>query len=142
MSANRHSGWMRHIAALTLAVWLMGQFVCLQHCALANGVSAKAASARACCHKTSAPGDSKSSPSHTSPSVGCLSLKMLLSTPDAAISAPDQFDVLAVLLFVQTSVPDFKVASSDRQSRPPDCVITHEVSLGNAAHTLAPPFFS
>jgi hypothetical protein len=140
MRANKNRVFIRRIAAVTLALWFVAQFVCFQHCTTAAQSSSKAILAKTCCHAQNH-GDSKSS--HTTPSIGCLSLKMMLPGADAAISIPfDQFQSLAVVLFMRPAAPALKISANDRQARQPDCVIAHEVSLGSAAHTHAPPFLS
>lgn len=133
---QKYSPAFRLTAAVAMFVWLLGQTLCLQHCArlvFANG-------GQECCAKKSE-GQSKA------PAGGgkmlCGSLKMAkLETktllPDVAALPLPPFVPVAFLVLPDTS-PDLSLPVTFRTLPRVDFVFLPEVSLGAALRSLAPP---
>jgi hypothetical protein len=134
MNATPKTKLLRGLAAATLFVWLIAQIICTIHCASGKVSLASVSAAKGCCHKSDA--------SHEESSPQCPSLKLLAAkqtvTPDVA--APEQLHIIATFLLAEiSSLLSFETPSIDRPTWRPERVIAHELSLGSAARSHAPP---
>jgi hypothetical protein len=127
----------RGISAAMVVVWLLAQALCAVHCASSKVSLAGASAAKTCCKK------SNDSQSADQPALTCLAVKAIAPASQAAADLPDQFQVATLILFAEIlSSLHVETPSIDRPAARPDRVIAHEVSLGSAARSHAPPFFA
>jgi hypothetical protein len=134
MNATPKTKLLRGLAAATLFVWLIAQFVCTIHCTSGKVSLASVSAAKGCCHKSDA--------SHKDSSKACPSLKLLAAKQTATqdLAAPEQLHIVATFLLAEiSSLLSFEKPSLDHPTWRPERVIAHELSLGSDARSHAPP---
>jgi hypothetical protein len=132
MNATPKTKLLRGLAAATLCVWLIAQFVCTIHCSSGKVSMTSVSAAKGCCKKDASHNDS----SNTCPSLKLLAAKQTV-TQDVA--APEQLHTVALLLLAEIFLLPRETPSVDRPTWRPERVIAHELSLGADARSHAPP---
>ena len=133
---QKHSYGFRLAAVVAVFFWLLGQTLCLQHCAR----QAFAKGTHACCARKAAQPDKAPAGGGT---MLCGSLKLAkletkTSLSEVATLPPPSFN--PVVLFVLPEAAIELGGPFSRRARPRvDWVFLPEVSLGAALRSLAPP---
>jgi len=136
----------RHLAAVTLVVFVVAQVLCFIHCHSGGGHGSDAE--KPSCHGTAAQShhdeDGSSSPKPL-PTGSCSTLKNLFaSNGTLTLVVPDSpslyvLNPFALALDTTAIEPS---ASISRHAGPREWSLTPEVYLGPAIHSLAPPLLS
>jgi hypothetical protein len=139
---QRISPALRTFASLTLAFWFTAQILCLVHCSFgAGGHETSVSSKTPSCHACKAPKNGIPSTAPTT-STTCLTLKSALIGSDLPALTPPNH-----LLYILASIAlgadaNVQTQIADRQLWRAEPIDTHEVSLGSAHLSLAPPLFA
>ena len=133
MNATLKTKLLRALAAATLFVWLLAQFLCTIHCTSGKVSMASVSASKGCCKKDA---------SHQDSSNTCPSLKLLAAQQSVAqdVAAPEQLHISATALLAEiSSLLSSETPSFDRPTWRPERVIAHELSLGSDARSHSPP---
>ena len=132
MNATPKTKLLRGLAAATLFVWLIAQFVCTIHCSSGQFSMTSVSAAKGCCKK-----DASHKDSNTCPSLKLLAAKQSV-TQD--VPAPEQLHTVVLFLLAEiSSLLSVETPSVDCPTWRPERVIAHELSLGADARSHAPP---
>ena len=133
---QKYSPAFRLTALVAMFVWLLGQTLCLQHCA--NLTFAKGG--QECCAKNSE-GQSKSPGGGGKMLCGSLKMAKLETKTLLTEAAPLPFPTFAPVAFLvlPDTSPDLGLPVTFRTLARVDFVFLPEVSLGAALRSLAPP---
>jgi hypothetical protein len=133
--------FLRGLAAATLAVFILSQFVCALHCAFGMHRQSAFSLAQSCCHKKSDPAPLGANPIAKS---SCVVFKSMFPATAAKVEPPAApLAVITILVPLErTAEPALQISSELREISHPDCIIAHEVSLGSDARSHAPPLLA
>ena len=138
---------LRSLGALTLAVFVVAQWMCFVHCHSGDG-HGDANAEKPSCHSTAATQshhDKDGSSPKPSPMGSCATLQNLLASNGALTLAVPEFAPLYSLTSFALALDATAIeptALISRQPRPREWALTPEVYLGPAIHSLAPPLLS
>jgi len=136
----------RHLAAVTLVVFVVAQVLCFVHCHSGGGHGGDAE--KPSCHGTAAQShhdEDGSSPTKPLPMGSCATLQNLFASNGALTLAVPEFAPLYSLTSFALALDATAIeptALISRQPRPREWALTPEVYLGPAIHSLAPPLLS
>ena len=142
---------LRSVGALGLVVYIAAQTLCFMHCNFGGGhgdsapPSCHGAGGTKKCHDACHDEGNSPSPPDGSPTATCFTLMNMLTVGDAPMVVVPEFFVLYFLTpsaLALEATATAQEASFSRQANHRNWVLTPEVSLGPALHSLAPPFLS
>lgn len=136
---------LRFLAGLALLVFVAAQTLCFVHCNFGTG--SESGTLPGCHgspqHAAAQGGHDGSEPSAPSPTLGCSTLKTMLTgsdTPTLPVFQAHTLYLLSPLAFALDEAEIQPQAAFALQVRSPERVFTPEVCLGPAFRSLAPPF--
>ena len=139
---------LRSLAVLTLAVFVVAQWLCFVHCHSGDSHGDRGAEILSC-HSTAAThshhDEDKSSSPKPLPMGSCATLQTLLASNGALTSAVPEFVPLYTLTSFALALGATEIestASISRHAGTLDWIFTPEVSLGPAYRSHAPPLLS
>jgi hypothetical protein len=136
---------LRSLAAMTLAVFVVAEAMCFVHCHFGGG---HGDAEKPSCHQAASARADHDQDAPTAPSsskTSCATLQNLLASNGVLTLLVPEFPPLYTLgplvLSLDATIAD-PTASISRSTRHRDWVLTPEVCLGPALHSLAPPLLS